>query len=231
MKISDLSKRSGVSIATIKYYLREGLLASGESTASNQADYGDAHVRRLRLIRALIDVGEIPVASVRSVLHAVDSSSISLHDAFGEVMHSLGGAPPQAETGETGETGVTGPVATSEVQAWLKRRRWSIKPNAPAPHALAAMVDTLRAFDFPVSVSDFDAAADAAEQSAELEVAYARAMADRTAAVETMVIGTIVYERALAEVRRLALEAVSARLENTATAGPRRRSRVVTTAR
>jgi len=82
-----------------------------------------------------------------------------------------------------------------------------------------------------VSVSDFDAAADAAEQSAELEVAYARAMADRTAAVETMVIGTIVYERALAEVRRLALEAVSARLENTATAGPRRRSRVVTTAR
>ena len=222
MKISDLSKSSGVSIATIKYYLREGLLPAGEATASNQADYGDAHVRRLRLIRALIDVGEIPVASVRNVLHAVDSTSISLHDAFGEVMHSLGDVP----------TGAV-PAATKEVRAWLTRRNWSIKQAAPAPNALAAMVDTLRAFDFPVSVSDFDAAADAAEESAELEVAYARSMADRTAAVETMVIGTIVYERALAEVRRLALEAVSARMEKAASASGRsgRRSRAAATAR
>ncbi|WP_079051275.1 MerR family DNA-binding transcriptional regulator [Streptomyces curacoi] len=37
MKISELSRRSGVSIPTIKYYLRDGLLPHGQATATNQA--------------------------------------------------------------------------------------------------------------------------------------------------------------------------------------------------
>ena len=41
MRIAELSSRSGTSIPTIKYYLREGLLPAGEATGRNQADYGD----------------------------------------------------------------------------------------------------------------------------------------------------------------------------------------------
>jgi len=51
-------------------------------------------------------------------------------------------------------------------------------------------------------------------QSAEFEVAYSLAKPDRTAAVENMLVGTVVYERVLAEIRRLALEAVSARMQS-----------------
>ena len=36
-------------------------------------------------------------------------------------------------------------------------------------------------------------------------------MPDRTSAVETMIVGTVVLERVYAEIRRLALEAESAR--------------------
>ena len=61
MRIAELSTRSGTSIASIKYYLREGLLAPGTPTGRNQADYGEAHLYRLRLIRALIDVGGLSV--------------------------------------------------------------------------------------------------------------------------------------------------------------------------
>ena len=47
MRIAELSRRSGVSVPTIKYYLREGLLAAGERTGPNQARYDEAHLRRL----------------------------------------------------------------------------------------------------------------------------------------------------------------------------------------
>ena len=206
MKVSELSAESGVSVATIKFYLREGLLHAGLQTAANQADYDDGHVRRLRLIRALIDVGELPITAVRATLSAVDDDSTSLHDAFGAVMHGLDAVPPDDAIPEIA-------AARREVDTWLRRRRWNIKPDAPAPHALAEAIAILRHFDFPVVLHDFDEAATSAERSAEFEVAYARGMADRAAAVETMLIGTVVFERAYAEIRRLALEAVSARAE------------------
>ncbi len=53
MRISDLGRRSGLSIPTIKFYIREGLLPPGTRTARNQARYGEAHVERLRVIRIL----------------------------------------------------------------------------------------------------------------------------------------------------------------------------------
>ena len=205
MKVSELSRTSGVSVASIKYYLREGLLHAGTTTASNQANYDGEHVRRLRLIRALIDIGGLPIASVRGVLAAVDDDSTVMHDAFGAVMHGLGDPPPSDLSPEIA-------AALTEVRRWLRRRGWKIQSNAPASYALAELIVTLRQFDFPIALGDLDAAADAAEGTAEFEVAFAFAKTDRTAAVETMLIGTVVFERVLAEIRRLALEAVSAKI-------------------
>jgi len=207
VKVSELSRQSRVSVASIKFYLREGLLHGGTPTATNQADYDDEHVRRLRLIRALIDIGGLSIAGVRTVLAAVDDESTKMHDAFGAVMHGLADAPLEEPSPDVA-------AALTEVRRWLRARGWKIKPNAPAPRALAELIATLRHFDFPVAMSDLDSAADAAEQSAEFEVAYSLAKPDRTAAVENMLIGTVVYERVLAEVRRLALEAVSARMQS-----------------
>jgi DNA-binding transcriptional MerR regulator len=68
MRMAELSERSGVPIATIKYYLREGLLPQGTPVSATRADYGEAHLRRLRLIRALIEVGEVPVAGISAIL-------------------------------------------------------------------------------------------------------------------------------------------------------------------
>ncbi len=52
MRISELVARSGVPLATVKYYLREGLLMPGETTSATQARYDEQHVRRLALVRA-----------------------------------------------------------------------------------------------------------------------------------------------------------------------------------
>ncbi|WP_092808100.1 MerR family transcriptional regulator [Rhodococcus globerulus] len=208
MRISELSARSGVSIASIKYYLREGLLTSGEQSATNQADYGEQHVRRLRLIRSLIDIGGLSISKVRATLAAMEDETTPMHDAFGAVMHGLDEIPTDNPSADIG-------AAYDEVQAWLKARNWRIEDDAPAPYRLAELIATLRRFGFPAAPTDFDASADFVERTAQAEVHYARSMPDRTAAVETMLIGTVIYERALVEVRRLALEAASFRLDET----------------
>lgn len=72
MRISELSQRSGVPVATIKYYLREGLLPAGELSSRTQASYGETHLRRLGLVRALVDSAGLSIARTREVLAAID---------------------------------------------------------------------------------------------------------------------------------------------------------------
>lgn len=72
MRVSSLSDRTGVPLSTIKYYIREGLLAAGERSGPNRASYSERHVERLDLIRALREVGGLGIEAVRRVLDAVD---------------------------------------------------------------------------------------------------------------------------------------------------------------
>ena len=46
MRMSELSRLSGVSVTTIKYYLREGLLPAGRQLSATQAEYDGSHLRR-----------------------------------------------------------------------------------------------------------------------------------------------------------------------------------------
>src|SRR5690349_14673458 len=94
MRIRELAVATGVPIATIKYYLREHLLEPGTPTATTQADYGDHHVERLRLLRVLREVGEIPIASLRAVVAAIDDPALPLHEVLGRAHHALGPHKP-----------------------------------------------------------------------------------------------------------------------------------------
>src|ERR1700738_1759414 len=88
--MSELSSCSGVPIPTIKYYLREGLLQPGTATAATRAEYGEAHVRRLRLIRALLEIGELPVTEIQRIAGALDDDTVSLHELIGRAQYALG---------------------------------------------------------------------------------------------------------------------------------------------
>jgi DNA-binding transcriptional MerR regulator len=78
MRIAELARRSGIPVGTVKYYLREGLLPPGELTAATQAQYSDAHVQRLGLIRALLGPGGLSIAATREVLEVIDDPTTSL---------------------------------------------------------------------------------------------------------------------------------------------------------
>ena len=89
MRISSLAAESGVPVATIKFYLRVGLLPEGKQTAPRQAEYGDSHLARLRLIRALLGPGGLSVAAAGEVLQQLDEPPESAHDLLGAAHHAL----------------------------------------------------------------------------------------------------------------------------------------------
>ena len=103
MRIAELSRKAGVSLPTIKFYLREGLLPAGELTSRNQASYDERHVRRLRLIRALVDIAHVPIATLRTVLQELDQPEPELHHVLGKALTgsltARGAAPAQGLRG------------------------------------------------------------------------------------------------------------------------------------
>ncbi|MEU8222973.1 MerR family transcriptional regulator [Kribbella sp. NPDC048915] len=206
MRIGELSKATGVPVPTIKYYLREGLLPAGELSSPNQASYGDAHVRRLRLIRALIELANVPVATVKEILESLDTNSEPLHDQIGRAHRAL------TPTRRLNSTEDARAAATTQVQELIAARGWTVEPDAPA---LVTLIDTLAALrtlgqDGPVS--RLDDYADAIEQVARLEIEGVTENPTREQLAESVVIGTILGETLISALRLLAQESISADL-------------------
>jgi DNA-binding transcriptional MerR regulator len=209
VRISELSAATGVSVPTIKYYLREGLLRPGAQTAPNQASYGDEHVHRLRLIVALRELGDLSIERIRTVMGAIDDEGRSRHERYGVAHYAL------AEDRD-GELDDDEEAARREIDAWLDRElRWKVTARAPWRGDLAAALATMRRLGRDVGPASFRRYADAALAIAEGE--FADGVDGRSPesvpiadALEWLVIGTVVNERALAALRKLAQEHVSA---------------------
>ena len=205
MRVSELSDRSGVPIATIKFYRREGLLPPGKPTAANQADYDGEHVRRLRLIRALVEVGALPLATVRDVLEAVDDADLPIHEALGVAHRAL--APEMR-----GRDDPTVAVARADVDRFLEQLGWQVSAESPGRHELAVTLSTLRRLGWhDADARLFVPYAKAADRIASREVQKTTpAGATRTETMERVVLGTVLFEAAFSALRRLAQERHSA---------------------
>jgi DNA-binding transcriptional MerR regulator len=68
MRMSELAEASGVSAATIKHYLREGLLPEPVKTSRNMAYYPPEFVERIRLIKQLQEERYMPLKVIRELL-------------------------------------------------------------------------------------------------------------------------------------------------------------------
>jgi DNA-binding transcriptional MerR regulator len=203
VRISELARTGGVSVATAKFYLREGLLPPGELTAANQATYGPEHVHRLRLVRVMLEVGRMPLSSVREVLVALDDPALSLHDLLAVAHRSLalpriGDAPADL-------------AAASEVDAVLDRLGWRVADDSPARRDLAGSVAALHRLGWTADADVLEPYARAADSIAEREVEYVGEASSRAESVERLVVGTVVFEAVLAALRRLAEERHSLR--------------------
>jgi DNA-binding transcriptional MerR regulator len=206
MRIAELSRRSGVPVPTIKYYMREGLVPQGERTRPNQANYDESHLRRLRLARALVDVGGLPVAVAHDVLQMLDDRRSSLHDLLGKAQYA---ATPRRETDTDTEEWRQ---AEEDVRTLIAERGWVIRPGGPALLSLTETVALLRRLGQESYLKLLGGYADAAERVANEEVAHVVAQPDIESMAEVVVIGTVLGDALLAALRRLAQESASSRL-------------------
>ena len=68
LKMSELAEASGVSAATIKHYLREGLLPEPVRTSRNMAYYPREFVERIQLIKQLQEERFMPLKLIKGVM-------------------------------------------------------------------------------------------------------------------------------------------------------------------
>ncbi|MEU5975415.1 MerR family transcriptional regulator [Streptomyces sp. NPDC047315] len=205
MRIGELSRCTGVPVPTIKYYLREGLLPAGELTSPNQAAYGDEHVRRLRLIRALLDVGGLKIAAIAEILAAVDDPDEPVHHVLGVASDLLVARPVQQEEDAARES------AVRRVEELIRRRGWRVAPDGPGAELLAgalASMERLGHGDFRQMLETY---ADAAEQVARADLEYVAGRTSRDVLVQGVVVGTVLGDAVLDALRQMAQTDQSAR--------------------
>ena len=199
MRISELARRTGVSVPTIKFYLRERLLPEGRLTSKTQAQYDESHIARLRLIRALLGPGGLSIAAARSVLDAIDDPPETVHALLGAAAITLRRVTDQ-------------PSDHERVHELMRRWGWAVHPEdcATTHAALAEALAALEAAEFELPEGLLDTYQRLIGQLSDAELA--RVPTDSAmAAVRYVVLGTVLVEPLLLALRRMAQQEASER--------------------
>lgn len=196
MTISELAELSGVPTATIKYYVRDGLLPAGERLSAKQTDYSEAHLHRLRLVRAMLEVGKLSVASVLEVLSALDDPSLDIVYTFEVAQRSLArsavnGADPS-------------PEALARIDAVAARVGWVDCGGNVGRGMAARAIDAAEGAGVHFDDDFLNAYGDAADRVAEADLDALDDLPDRTRVAEVMVVGTVLGDPLAAGLRRMA---------------------------
>lgn len=199
MRISDLSRQTGVPVATIKFYLREHLLPPGTPTGRNQAVYGEEHLRRLSLIRAFTNIGRLDLSSVRELIAAIEDSQLSLPAVYEVVDRALSPDQPVPAPAD----GIQ--QARLDVDQFIGELGWDVDPTAPGRDRLAQVMAALQRLGCECGIDFLQPYAEAAERLALVELDLLPddgAQANRAAAV----VRTVLLAVALSALRRMAQE-------------------------
>lgn len=200
MRISALAAAAGLPIATVKFYLREGLLHPGVATSATQATYDDSHVRRLRLIRALTGPVGLSVQQARTILGLIDDPGEDLYSTLGRAVSAL---PPAVD-----EASDDDPDPYPRARAALEALGQVYDPRFAAVAQLESALAATEAAGMPIS---HDRLLEYGRRLREI-AAYdlERMPHEPHAAVEYTVLGTALYEPVILALRRLAHQDVAA---------------------
>ena len=199
MLVSELAERADVPLATVKYYLREGLLPPGQTTGPRRAEYDEEHLRRLRVLRLLREVGGVPVTSLRQVIEALDDEQRPVHDTMTLVADVIAAGP---------EPSVQDPAALDIVDAVISAVGWDgVRQESLDRQRLASLVTLLNGpGPLAAGVEVLTFYAEIADRLARAEIALVDHTADRSDRLEQMVTGSVVYGRVFALLRQLGHE-------------------------
>ncbi|MFF4496070.1 MerR family transcriptional regulator [Streptomyces sp. NPDC001272] len=206
MKISELSRRTGVPVASIKYFRRQGLLPAGRATAATLAEYGEEHAERLRLIKALTTLGGLSIAATREVLGAVDQAHTT-EGALGAISYALPVPVASSQSGaDEEEDAEAQEAAGTQVAELLAALDWRAPETSPHVRGLTAALKELRRLDAQYAPGELAAYARLAESVARLDLERAECLDDPVALAERAVIVFAICAPVFELLRRLAQE-------------------------
>jgi DNA-binding transcriptional MerR regulator len=190
VRISELSAQTAVPVATLKYYLREGVLQPGEARSATNAEYGAAHLDRVRLIRALVETAGLSIAAVRQVTAALDEAPATRGELLRIAAQAL--PTPHAEH----------PV-TPTVRNLVAALGWDVPAEHGALRSLSAAIDAGRSAGVAFPFEMLLGYARGALEVAKLDVSAVRDV-EPAEALRLVVAGTVLGEPVLAALRRAA---------------------------
>jgi DNA-binding transcriptional MerR regulator len=197
MRLSELEQTTGVPAATIKYYLREELLHPGRSVSARLAEYDESHVRRLRLLRVLREVGNVPVSRLQLLARAVEDER-PVHALLGVTADALAAPPPRDGARQR---------SRAEADGVLEQLGWDVREGTPDRENLAATLESYeRLTGTPLPMEVINEYAEAADRLARHEIAALDPSAGRGELLAQMVVGQVLFGHLLAILRRLAEE-------------------------
>ncbi|WP_136611962.1 MerR family transcriptional regulator [Sinomonas albida] len=190
MQLRELSTLTGMPIASIKYYLREGILPAGSRVSATRSDYSEAHVRRIKTIQTLRSVNGLSVAQIRQIVALVDGGASSLEILKG-LQHELQslGEPLPGETG-AGDAGV-------------KQRGWPDIPTA-ARGALEDHLEHMGALGITIPTEALETYSRAVDLIANVDVNDAASAEDLDTLVTRTAVGMHMHSQLVLKLLALA---------------------------
>jgi DNA-binding transcriptional MerR regulator len=195
MRMSELAERTGLPVATLKFYLRERLLMPGTPVSATRSDYGEQHVRRALNARSLTESVGLSVQQAREVFRLIDSHEDDLFDTLGRAIAVL---PPAVQPA----------TEYPRAQAAIEALGQLYDPRFAAVAQLERALENAEAAGVPLDSERLAVYGPHIRAIAEYDVA--QVPADREEAVEYAVLGTALHEPVLVALRRLAHQDVAA---------------------
>ncbi|MET4639350.1 MerR family transcriptional regulator [Mycetocola sp. 2940] len=197
MRISALAERTGVPLATVKYYLREGLLQPGILTGATQARYTEDHVHRLQVIKALTSAAGLPLQKVKVILGLIDDPGGDLFSALGQAVASL---PPYRSDSEP---------EYPRARALLERIGQIYDPGYAATAQLEHALEATEEAGMGMTDERLQVYAQQIRGIAEFDLQ--RMEGSELSPIEYAVLGTALYEPVILAMRRLAHQDIAAK--------------------
>lgn len=198
VQLKELSRRSGISSASIKFYLREDLLPAGESRHPTLAEYADSHLVRLELITALRNVVGLSISQIKTLVGAIDDPEVDFLDLLGRTQSLVLGY----DLSETREHPLT--------SALINGRDWP-DVASDARNGLNAHLARMEALGITVSRDIAECYAEAVDRVAQQDVGFVTEGGSRDRAVLTVAVGVHQYSKLLVRMLALAQTSVSIR--------------------
>lgn len=194
MRISQLSQRAGLPVGTVKFYLRTGLLHHGRATSATQAVYDESHLDRLRLVRALLEVGKLSHAEITRVLEAIEKPSDDALETVEQV--TAAAAVPADEDAQPD---------LAPARAVIADVGWQVEDESPHLRQLARSMAALENLGLPPQRERLKVYAEAASHVARSDVQTVVEADDEQRALAAAA-GTVLYDSFFSALRRLATE-------------------------